>query len=96
MPQLVSNRRVRVHFSVEQLSRSYRVWKEDVPKQEGACVALFYTRHTGAPGCFQIEAAGDVGLLEKLGIGVGFSRDSIRQVNMQIEAERESARRLSR
>jgi hypothetical protein len=69
------------------------VWKEDIPKQEGACVALFDTRHTGAPGCFQIEAAGDVGLLEKLGTGVGFSRGSIRQVNMQIEAERESARR---
>ena len=33
----------------------------------------------------------DVGLLEKLGIGVGFSRGSIHQVNMQIGAEKDSS-----
>lgn len=53
------------------------MWKEAVPKQEGTSVALFDTRRIlerWSPGCFQIETTADVGVLEKLRIGVGFSK----------------------
>ena len=45
-----------------------------------ACGALSHKRRR-SPGCFQIDATVNVGVLEKLRIGEGFCRVSIRQVN---------------